>query len=84
MMSRGEYENLYMEVYDNGFVNNDYKEKFKRLINYHENKIAKLKLLLQIATNTFCEKSEIEIKDEEEWESKIMESLQIPKNYCEE
>lgn len=84
MMSHGEYEILYTEVYDNGFVNNDYKEKFKRLINYHESLNAKLKLLLQIATNTVCEENNEETEDLKEWESKIMESIKIPKNYCEE
>lgn len=28
-----EKEKLYMDIYDNGLVNNEYKEKFKHLIN---------------------------------------------------
>ena len=28
-----ELETLYMDIYDNGFVNNDYKEKFKHYVN---------------------------------------------------
>lgn len=30
-MTKG--ETLYMDIYDNGFVSNEYKEKFKHLIN---------------------------------------------------
>lgn len=32
-MDLEELEKLYMDIYDNGFINNEYKEKFKRYIN---------------------------------------------------
>lgn len=39
-MKKEELEELYMDIYDNGFINNDYKEKFKRYIN---NRLEELK-----------------------------------------
>ena len=42
-----ELETLYMDIYDNGFINNDYKEKFKHYVNTRtrqlEQQIEKLK-----------------------------------------
>lgn len=57
MMTKNEYAHLYMDVFENGFVNDEYKEKFKRLMNYNKNRCAKLEILLKFITNTFCENS---------------------------
>ena len=55
MSKANEMETLYMEIYDNGFVNNDYKEKFKHYVNTRTEELEKENAILEKALSLYVD-----------------------------
>lgn len=53
-MEDEELEELYQDLLENGFVNNEYKEKFEKLINGYRSNVSNLEDYAEIDVTDWC------------------------------